>query len=131
MYSEMRECIGESKRAIVVQQAAHDIDASNRFFDAGAKNRPERKVNLSTVISEALSKGLQLERASEPGEELLKAYQKVFACFFENEISILDGVILEPAAPRNQGSPRLGFPVVLQGCKTYLHSLSFVAPFSA
>ena len=31
---------------------------------------------------------------------MLKAYQKAFACFSEDEISILEGVILEPVAPR-------------------------------
>jgi post-segregation antitoxin (ccd killing protein) len=57
-----------------------------------------RRVNLSTVISEALSEGLRLNAAAERREEVLKAYRSAFAGFSEEEISILDGVILAPEA---------------------------------
>jgi post-segregation antitoxin (ccd killing protein) len=59
-----------------------------------------RKVNLSTVISEALSEGLRLRAAAERSEEVLAAYKKAFSGFTDEETSILDGIILEPAARR-------------------------------
>ena len=59
-----------------------------------------RKVNLSTVISEALSDGLKLRAAAERREEILDAYQKAFRGFSETEMMILDGVFLEPAPKR-------------------------------
>lgn len=56
-----------------------------------------RKVNLSTVISEALSEGLRLQAAAERSERVLDAYRNAFSGFSDDEMSILDGVILEPA----------------------------------
>jgi len=55
-----------------------------------------RKVNLSTVISEALSEGLRLHAATERSDEVINAYKKAFVGFSEEEMSILDGVILKP-----------------------------------
>jgi post-segregation antitoxin (ccd killing protein) len=57
-----------------------------------------RKVNLSTVIAEALSEGLRRQVAAERSEEVLEAYKKAFSGFSDEEIALLDGVILEPAA---------------------------------
>lgn len=59
-----------------------------------------RKVNLSTVISEALSDGLRLRAAAERSEEVLSAYRQAFKGFSETEMMVLDGVLLEPAAKR-------------------------------
>jgi post-segregation antitoxin (ccd killing protein) len=59
-----------------------------------------RKVNLSTVISEALSEGLRAHAAAERSEEVLNGYKKAFSGFSDEEVAILDGVILEPAARR-------------------------------
>jgi post-segregation antitoxin (ccd killing protein) len=59
-----------------------------------------RGVNLSTVISEALSEGLQLHAAAQRSEEVLALYRKAFSGFTDDEVSILDGVILEPATRR-------------------------------
>ena len=56
-----------------------------------------RRVNLSTVISEALSAGLRLDAAAQRSDQVLKAYQTAFAGFSNEEMSILDGIILEPA----------------------------------
>jgi hypothetical protein len=56
-----------------------------------------RKVNLNTVIAEALSAGLRLQTAAERSEEVLEGYKKAFSGFSRQEMSILDGVILEPA----------------------------------
>ena len=59
-----------------------------------------RKVNLSTVVSEALSQGLMLQKQVERSEEILNAYRKSFSGFSEEEMAILDGIMLEPAARR-------------------------------
>lgn len=59
-----------------------------------------KKVNLSAVISEALSEGLRAHAAAERSEEVLNAYRKAFAGFTHEEAAILDGIILEPA-PRH------------------------------
>ena len=40
-----------------------------------------RKVNLSTVIAEALHEGLRLQTATERSEEVLSAYKKAFSGF--------------------------------------------------
>lgn len=55
-----------------------------------------RKVNLSTVISEALSDGLRMHDAAERSEQILDAYKKAFARFSPEEMLTLDGIILEP-----------------------------------
>ena len=56
-----------------------------------------RQVNLSTVISEVVSAGLQLERARHRRNQILENYRTAFTGFSEDELAILDGVILEPA----------------------------------
>ena len=55
-----------------------------------------RRVNLSTVISEVVSAGLQLESARHRRNQILENYRKAFTGFSEDELAILDGVILEP-----------------------------------
>ena len=57
-----------------------------------------RKVNLSTVIAEALSEGLRVHAATERSEEVLNGYKKAFASLSKEEMAILDGVILEEAS---------------------------------
>jgi post-segregation antitoxin (ccd killing protein) len=59
-----------------------------------------RRVNLSTVISEALSEGLRAYAATERSEEVLALYRKAFSGFTEEERALLDGVVLEPATRR-------------------------------
>ena len=59
-----------------------------------------RRVNLSTIVSEALSEGLKAYAAAERSEQVLNAYKTAFTGFSNDEISILDGVILEPADER-------------------------------
>jgi hypothetical protein len=55
-----------------------------------------RRVNLSTVISEVVSAGLQLESARHRRSQILDNYRKAFTGFSEDELALLDGVILEP-----------------------------------
>ncbi len=57
-----------------------------------------RNVNLSTVISEALSEGLRVHAAAERSEEVLSAYRRAFSGFTDEEAAILDGIMLEPVA---------------------------------
>lgn len=54
-----------------------------------------RHVNLSTVISEVISAGLQIESAKHRRNQILNNYRKAFIDFSEDELAILDGVILE------------------------------------
>ena len=57
-----------------------------------------RHVNLSTVISEVVSAGLQLEDAKRRRNEILDNYKKAFTGFSAEELAILDGVIHQPSA---------------------------------
>jgi post-segregation antitoxin (ccd killing protein) len=59
-----------------------------------------RKVNLSTVITEALNEGLRVQMAAARSEEVLEGYKRAFGGFSSEEMAILDGVILEAPAER-------------------------------
>ena len=59
-----------------------------------------RGVNLSTAISEALAEGLRLHAATERSEEVLTLYRKAFSGFTDDEMSLLDGIVHEPATRR-------------------------------
>jgi post-segregation antitoxin (ccd killing protein) len=56
-----------------------------------------RHVNLSAVISEALSEGLRQQSEAARSERILSQYKKAFGRFSDRELLILDGVRLEPA----------------------------------
>ena len=56
-----------------------------------------RKVNLSSVIAEALNEGLRLQAAVQRRDEVLEKYRKAFSGFSDEEMLILDGIILESA----------------------------------
>jgi hypothetical protein len=60
-----------------------------------------KRVNLSTVISEALSDGLRIHAAVERSDEVLSAYKRAFTGFSDEETLVLDGVVLEPPARRS------------------------------
>lgn len=59
-----------------------------------------RHVNLSSVISEALSDGLRLHADAARSEEILNRYKRAFGRFSEEEMMLLNGVILEPVGKR-------------------------------
>jgi hypothetical protein len=59
-----------------------------------------RRVTLSTIVSEALSESLRMHASAERSEQVLKAYRTAFSGFSPEEMSILDGVILEPTKRR-------------------------------
>ena len=65
-------------------------------LDQAAKIARAKHLNLSTVISEALTEGLRQQVAKGRCDEVLDAYKKAFQGFSEDELAILDGVILEP-----------------------------------
>lgn len=60
-----------------------------------------RKVNLSTVISEALSDGLRVHAAAERGEKILASYRKAFTGFSDIDMLALDGILLERPVRRS------------------------------
>ena len=62
-----------------------------------------RQVNLSTVISEVVAAGLRLEDARNRRNQILDNYRKAFDGFSQDELSILDGVILEPPRASRRG----------------------------
>ena len=59
-----------------------------------------RKVNLSTVIGEALSEGLRLQTTAERSNQVLERYQQAFSGFSEDEMAMLNGVILQPVTKK-------------------------------
>jgi post-segregation antitoxin (ccd killing protein) len=59
-----------------------------------------RKVNLSTVISEALANGLRVHATAERSEEILNAYKTAFGGFSEEEMLLLDGIVLDQPRKR-------------------------------
>jgi len=59
-----------------------------------------RHVNLSAVISEALSEGLRQYSETERSEQILSQYKQAFGMFSNEEMLLLDGVILEPVHKR-------------------------------
>jgi hypothetical protein len=54
-----------------------------------------RKLNLSSVIAEALDAGLRLQTAAERRDKVLESYRRAFSGFSEQEMAILDGVVFE------------------------------------
>jgi len=73
--------------------ATHNLDSSSRFAPHGTADRRSRRVNLRTVVSEALSHGLRNFTATERSEQVLRAYQRAFTGFSEREMLILVGVL--------------------------------------
>jgi post-segregation antitoxin (ccd killing protein) len=55
----------------------------------------ERRVNLSTVVSEAFAEGLRAHAATQRADAVLAAYRQAFEGFSEEEMTILDGVVLK------------------------------------
>ena len=56
-----------------------------------------RKVNLSTVISEALSEGLRRRSEADRSQQVLERYKQALGGFSDEEMLLLDGVIVGPA----------------------------------
>ena len=60
-----------------------------------------RRVSLSAVLAEALSDGLRIHAAVGRSDEVLSAYKRAFIGLSDEEILVLDGALLEPAAARH------------------------------
>jgi post-segregation antitoxin (ccd killing protein) len=84
---------GTTKRRTTLTLPVDSLTQAERIARA-------RKVNLSTVISEAISEGLRVHAAVERSEQVLNAYKKAFSGFTDDEMAILDGIILEPPSRR-------------------------------
>jgi post-segregation antitoxin (ccd killing protein) len=82
-----------SKRRTTLTLPADSLTRAGRIARA-------RKVNLSTVISEALTNGLRIHSATERSEEILNAYKKAFGGFSKDEMLLLDGVVLDQPRKR-------------------------------
>ena len=55
-----------------------------------------RKVNLKTVVTEALAEGLRLHASAERANEVMNAYKRALSGFSVQDSAILDGIILLP-----------------------------------
>jgi hypothetical protein len=84
---------GPAKRRTTLTLPADSLTQAERIARA-------RKVNLSTVISEAISEGLRVHGALERSEQVFNAYKKAFSGFTDDETAILDGIMLEPVSKR-------------------------------
>jgi post-segregation antitoxin (ccd killing protein) len=89
------QATNDAKRRTTLTLPADSLAQAERIARA-------RKVNLSVVVSEALSDGLRMHTAAERSEQVLKAYKKAFIGFSDEEIMVLDGVALEPASKRRR-----------------------------
>ncbi|MBS1829736.1 MAG: hypothetical protein JST93_30835 [Acidobacteria bacterium] len=56
----------------------------------------KRHVNLSTVVGEALQRGLREEVQALRKETILQSYRKAFTGFSPEELLLLDGIVAEP-----------------------------------
>ena len=81
------------KRRTTLSLPADSLSEAQRIARA-------RRVNVSTVIGEALSEGLRLQTTAERSNEVLERYKKAFSGFSEDEVAILNGIILQPAAKK-------------------------------
>jgi hypothetical protein len=59
----------------------------------------ERHLNLSSVVGEALQRGLWEEEQAQRSEAIRHAYSKAFAGFSAAELLLLDGIVSEKLPP--------------------------------
>jgi hypothetical protein len=90
MKNQRRYTASRTKRRTTLTLPADSLVRAERTARA-------RKVNLSTVVAEALSDGLRAHTAAERSEEVLSAYKRAFTGFSPAEMAVLDGILLEPA----------------------------------
>ena len=81
------------KRRTTLMLPADSLDQAQRIAHA-------KKLNLSVVIAEALSEGLRLQTAAERRDEVLESYKRAFSGFSDEEMSILNGVVIESRTER-------------------------------
>jgi len=83
----------DAKRRTTLTLPAHDLQHAERIARS-------RKVNLSTVVAEALAEGLRVQAATERSEEVLNAYRQALGSFSDREVMLLDGIVLDPPKRR-------------------------------
>lgn len=59
----------------------------------------ERHLNLSSVVGEALQRGLREEEQAHRSEAILQAYAKAFEGFSADELLLLNGIVVQESAP--------------------------------
>ena len=64
-------------------------------LDVAERIARERHLNLSSVIGEALERGLREEVQEQRSKAILEAYSKAFANFSDGELLLLDGIVTE------------------------------------
>ena len=72
------------------------------LLDRAERIARERRVNLSTAISDALAEGLRADAANRRADTVLAAYRKAFEGFSDEEMAILDGVVLQRGTKRQR-----------------------------
>jgi hypothetical protein len=65
----------------------------SRCLDLAEQIARERHLNLSSVVGEALSRGLREEEQLQRSETILQSYKKAFAGFSAEELLLLDGIV--------------------------------------
>jgi len=83
----------DTKRRTTLTLPARDLLHAERIARS-------RKVNLSTVVAEALAEGLRVQAAAERSEEVLNAYRQALGGFSDREAMLLDGIVLGPPERR-------------------------------
>ena len=77
-------------------------------LDAAERIARERHLNLSSVVGEALQRGLQEAEQTKRSESIMKAYRKAFSGFSAGELMLLDGVVMESRARGDKTGRRTG-----------------------
>lgn len=67
-------------------------------LEAAERIARKRHLNLSSVIGEALERGLREEEQAQRSEAIVRAYSKAFADFSNEELLLLDGIVTEEHA---------------------------------
>ena len=70
-------------------------------LDLAERIARERHLNLSSVVGEALQRGLREEEIAKRSQAVMQGYSKAFAGFSAEELLLLDGVVMQ-ALPRKK-----------------------------
>ncbi len=63
-------------------------------------------MNLSTVIAEVVSAGLEIENARQRSQQILDNYRTAFDGFSELDLMLIDGIVMEPVTVRSPAKGR-------------------------
>jgi post-segregation antitoxin (ccd killing protein) len=92
--------MGPARSLIKVKKQRTTLTLPSDSLTKAKRIARAKGLNLSAVISDALSEGLRQHEAAERSEEVLNAYRKAFSGFTDEERALLDGIILEPSPRR-------------------------------